>query len=346
MILDEILVQLKKGNKSKAYTIENKSYTYEEFYKFVCNIYEFLLNNNPLKKPVVVYGHKEIFMKASFVACSFAGITYIPIDRSTPKERIELIIKQCKPGLIIGNYDSTSCKTIAEKEINTIMHNELYMNIEKIFMKPENIYYIIFTSGSTGIPKGVKITYNNLNSCIQWLKEITRIKKGVILNQAIFSFDLSVADLYLSLVSGSEHFIIENNKLDFENMFKSLKNSNINFAVMTPSFAELLLLDKSFNSNLLPKLRTILFCGEKLLGKTVQKLQSRFNIPFANNVHNSCCQYNKEDGGAMLVEWWDIFPRRMVDDLHNTIGFDYGIMYYMRSPSVAILYAVTEDGIT
>ena len=42
---------------------------------------------------------------------------------------------------------------------------------------------------------------------------------------------------------------------------------------------------------------------------------------------------------------WDIFPRWVVDDLYDTIGFDYGIMDYLRAPSVAVLYTVTEDGI-
>ena len=277
MILDEILVRLKEGKQDKAYTVNNKSYTYEEFYKYVCNIYNFLQENNVSTKPIVVYGNKEVYMKATFVACSFAGITYIPIDKNIPEERVKSIIEQCKPKLIIGDFNYKNYNTISEKEINNIMNNNFYTDIEKIYMKPKDIYYIIFTSGSTGIPKGVKVTYSNLNSCIQWLKRITNIEKGVILNQAIFSFDLSVADLYLSLVSGSEHFILENNKLDFKKVFTNLKDSNASLAIMTPSFAELLLLDNSFNETLLPNLKTILFCGEKLLGQTVQKLHSRFN---------------------------------------------------------------------
>ena len=39
---------------------------------------------------------------------------------------------------------------------------------------------------------------------------------------------------------------------------------------MTPSFVNLLLLDKSFNSELMPELRKILFCGEKLTAKMKQ----------------------------------------------------------------------------
>ncbi len=201
MILDDILKALKEGKSNKAYTINDKSYSYKELYKFVCNIYHFLIKENKDKKPVVVYGHKEIYMKATFIACSFAGMTYVPIDDSMPKERVEKIIKQVNPLLIIG-------KNISKQKINEIMNEDSYKEVNDIYLKPDDIYYIIFTSGSTGVPKGVKITYKNLNSCINWLKDITRIKKGVILNQANFSFDLSVADLYLSLISGSEHFII------------------------------------------------------------------------------------------------------------------------------------------
>ena len=38
MILDEILKLLKKESDQKAYTVNGKSYTYKELYKYVCNI--------------------------------------------------------------------------------------------------------------------------------------------------------------------------------------------------------------------------------------------------------------------------------------------------------------------
>lgn len=43
MILDEILEKLKKKSEQKAYTVNGVSYTYKELYKYVCNIYYFLL---------------------------------------------------------------------------------------------------------------------------------------------------------------------------------------------------------------------------------------------------------------------------------------------------------------
>ena len=47
----------------------------------------------------------------------------------------------------------------------------------------------------------------------------------------------------------------------------------------------------------------------------------------------------------MLVKWWGISLRWVVDDLRNAIGANDGIMDYLRAPSVTVLYAVTKDGI-
>lgn len=293
MILDDILKNLKDKSFKKAYTINDKSYSYNEFYKFVCNIYHFLISKEIPNKTVVIYGEKDVYMKASFLACSFAGFTYAPIDKSMPYDRIERIIKPVKPGLIIGDLEGSSCEVIKEKEIYEIMTKEEYIDIDKIYLKSDDIYYIIFTSGSTGNPKGVRVTYRNLDSCIKWVSEITNIKDGVILNQANFSFDLSVADLYLSLFTRSEHFILDDNiKRDFRVLFNQLKKSNSTLAVFTPSFADLLLLDRSFSEKLIPNLKTIIFCGERLLNITVQKLYSRFkDIKIINTYGPTECTF-------------------------------------------------------
>ncbi len=292
MLLEEILTKITKNQNNVAYTVGENQYTYKEFYKYVCNIYRVLLIKNSSKRPVIVYGSKEIFMKATFLACSFAGMAYVPIDIGMTENRINSIIEQVKPELIIGNLKS-NIKNISRNEIEKIMNEENYIDINKIYLQPDDIFYIIFTSGSTGLPKGVKVTYRNLESCIEWLKYITKIEKGVILNQASFSFDLSVADLYLSLVSGSNHYILEKQEqLNFKLLFEKLNKSKATLAVMTPSFADLLLLDKSFNENLLPNLKTILFCGEKLLKTTVSKLYERFkNLEIINSYGPTECTF-------------------------------------------------------
>lgn len=277
MFVEDILNILRSNSKQIAYTVDNKEYTYSTLYKYVCNLYNFIIKNNKENLPIIVYGHKEVYMKALIIACILSNNTYIPIDESTPISRVELIKNEVKTKLNFG-------LDISKEEIKNIMENEKFEDNIVLDINLENTSYIIFTSGSTGIPKGVMVSYSNLNTCINWLKNIIKIKNSSIVNLANFSFDLSVADFYLSLVTNSNHYIVGKNKLDFENTFKNLKSSNAELIVATPSYLELLLLEKSFNSKLMPNLKIILFCGEKLSKKTVNKLFSRFdNIRIINS---------------------------------------------------------------
>ena len=160
-------------------------------------------------------------------------------------------------------------------------------------MQDDDIYYIIFTSGSTGEPKGVQITYNNLKSCMRWLESICNINKGIILNQANYSFDLSVADIYLPLLTRCKHYILKRDvQRNYTLLFKELKKSNSDLAVFTPSFLDLLLVDKSFNAELMPNLKTILLCGEKLTNNTVDRLFKRFpSIHLINSYGPTECTF-------------------------------------------------------
>ena len=280
-MLNKILYNLKKYPEDECYQIKEKIYKNKDLYKYVCNIYKFLIKNCKYQDKIIVYGHKEIYMIASFLACSFAGMTYIPIDISIPEERRNKIINQVKHQMII------------DSNIEHIMNNDIYQDISDIYLQCNDIYYIIFTSGSTGEPKGVQITYKNLISCMNWLTKICNINNDIILNQANYSFDLSVADIYLPLLTRSKHYILERDlQRDFPILFKELKNSNARLAVMTPSFADLLMIDKSFNKELMPNLKKILFCGERLTKKTVSKLYERFdNLQIINSYGPTECTF-------------------------------------------------------
>ena len=265
-MLNKILYNLKNYPEDECYQIKDKVYKNKDLYRYVCNIYDFLIKNCKYQDKIIVYGHKEIYMIASFLACSFAGMIYIPIDVAIPEERKSKIISQVQPQIIINS------------DIEKIMDNNVFKEISDIYLQCDDIYYIIFTSGSTGEPKGVQITYNNLQSCMNWLTKICDVSNDIILNQANYSFDLSVADIYLSLLTRSKHYILERDtQRDFPILFNELKNSSAELAVMTPSFADLLMVDKSFNKELMPNLKKILFCGERLTEKTVSKLNERFD---------------------------------------------------------------------
>lgn len=233
------------------------------------------------KTPIIVYGHKNKYMLISFLAVVKSGRAYCPIDISIPNERIKNIISTVNPKIVLCT-EELEILNINKWNINDIKCKcETNKNIEKkYYIHSNDVFYIIFTSGSTGIPKGVQITTDCLNSFLNWSVTLDNIgQKGKLnfINQAPFSFDLSVMDIYTSLIAGGTIIAIDKEKQkNISQMFELLEYSKANVWVSTPSFVEMCLCDKKFNSTLLPELQTFLFCGETLPNKTVSKLMERF----------------------------------------------------------------------
>ncbi|AVQ40690.1 D-alanine--poly(phosphoribitol) ligase subunit 1 [Clostridium botulinum] len=235
------------------------------------------------KTPILVYGHKQHEMIISFLACVKAGHPYIPIDSSLPQERLIDIIESSRVKMIlsVGNlsvkFPDLNVKTISEINKVFLQYRDQIPN-PSFRVSKDDTYYIIYTSGSTGKPKGVQITLGCLESFIKWGLKLSKPKeKDIFMNQAPFSFDLSVMDLYLSLASGSTLFSIDKDMIsNLKELFEYLKGSNITTWVSTPSFAEMCLADSSFNFQLLPNMKLFLFCGETLTNSCVSKLNDRF----------------------------------------------------------------------
>jgi D-alanine--poly(phosphoribitol) ligase subunit 1 len=99
----------------------------------------------------------------------------------------------------------------------------------------------------------------------------------VFLNQAPFSFDLSVMDLYCSLVTGGTLFSISRDLIENpKKLYRALASSGVTTWVSTPSFAQMCLVEDKFAEAMLPRVRRFLFCGETLAPQTAAQLLARF----------------------------------------------------------------------
>lgn len=258
-----------------AYKVNDECITYNELWNHAYNYAQLLKKQGT--SPVIIYGHKNINVIISILACIIADRTYVPVGLCTPLFRVKQIIDITKSSLVLTDNE------ISIENVECINLEELnkYKNY-KIKEHINDIVYIIFTSGSTGIPKGVAISKTNLNNFIDWisnLKPLCDYKDINVLNQASFSFDLSVADLYYSLCNG--HTLVALSNDDYNEIFSTM--SEIDVAVMTPTFMKLCLLNEDFNSKNYPKFKCVYFCGEQLEVKTVKKIYEAFpNLKIIN----------------------------------------------------------------
>lgn len=217
------------------------------------------------RSPIAVLGHREPEILIAFLGAVKSGRAYVPIDTALPQQRIDKIVATSRARTLFGAED------VAEFSRGEIRGDAIHVEKDAPF-------YILFTSGSTGEPKGVIITMACLEHFISWMLAEQRFSKGeVFLNQAPFSFDLSVMDLYCSLATGGTLFSVSRDLIENpKQLYRALANSGVTTWVSTPSFAQMCLLEDTFAEAMLPRVRRFLFCGETLTPQTAAQLLVRF----------------------------------------------------------------------
>lgn len=296
----ELLIRLQQYAESHqnqlAINTEKGALTYGELWqesgKLAAEI-ENILGSN--KNPIVVYGHKSPNIIMFFLACVRSGRAYCPVDTSVPEDRISDIVEKTDCRLILDataldeknsiiesiSDTNSNCRIITAEQAKLITNNSKKSIDQDSALSEDDTFYIIFTSGSTGKPKGVCISAKNLDTFLRWsacLGDDPKEKeKKVFLNQAPFSFDLSVMDLYTSLWSGGTLCTVnKETQSNIGNLMERLAKGQINYWVSTPSFANMCCSEPAFNGELLPELRAFLFCGETLTNAIAKKLKEKF----------------------------------------------------------------------
>lgn len=272
-----------KENKIAA-IVDGNTLTYKGLEENSNALAYYILNEfNDDRTPIVIYGNKENDILVAMIAALKSGRAYVPVDVTFPKDRIENILKEVQPKIVINctNNDlEINYNILSLNDLNKLY--ELYRDKEiesKYWVKDDENCYILFTSGSTGKPKGVQISKNNLDSFIEYFTQYLEVGNDntAILNQPSYSFDLSVMPVYLGLTNGKILYSLS--KKTLENMketFSEIKKSDMRLWISTPAFASMCMQDASFNNELMPNIETMYFIGEILPAKLVVDIRERF----------------------------------------------------------------------
>ncbi|MCR2041990.1 amino acid adenylation domain-containing protein [Parvibacter caecicola] len=263
---------------------EANSVSYAELWDKSDSLAAYLLDNAPVGKPVVVYGHKSALMLVSFVAAIKAGLTYSPIDVAYPADRVNDILDQIGKPLVL---DLSDCGFTGDEDLTAgVLPEGVVSEIAGLggridpscWIKDDTPFYLLFTSGSTGRPKGVQMPSRCADAFLRYFSRFFPLREdGVSFNRVPYTFDVSLFDLIPGLAAGYTLYALEaEEESSMKASFEALSRSDMTVWISTPSYVEMCLADPLFNAELLPKLDTFVLCGEVFRNATALKMLERF----------------------------------------------------------------------
>ncbi|RJT21348.1 AMP-binding protein [Buttiauxella izardii] len=211
--------------------------------------------------PVVLYGHQQAEFASAIYSCLLHNIPYIPVDNIYPAERLKEI---CELASAPYYYD------VEQRTFKST-------GIPAQALEQQDLAYIMFTSGSTGKPKGVQIGRESVWNFMQWVRDDFSLPENpVLMNHAVFSFDLSLIPLLGNLATGGHIVLNAKEDIAAENWLQNLQQKKVSVWVSTPSFAYQKLLNPEFRAEFLTELKVFVFIGEVLSKALVKHLRRLF----------------------------------------------------------------------
>jgi amino acid adenylation domain-containing protein len=140
-----------------------------------------------------------------------AGGGYLPIDPRYPTGRLEFLIADARPVLLLT--DAATAALLPRADVRRLHLDEVaggsgehggLVDTERVrALRPDHLAYLMYTSGSTGTPKGVAVTHRNVTNCIPDLASCLDVPPGArMLAAASVNFDVSVFELFTTLCTG------------------------------------------------------------------------------------------------------------------------------------------------
>jgi amino acid adenylation domain-containing protein len=188
----------------------------------------------------------------SFVVAALAvwkaGGAYLPVDISSPAERVNFILKDAQVPVVLTQKALATPFAVGPWKIIDVDWELNFTqasngNFRDARISPENLAYIIYTSGSTGQPKGVEITHKGLFNLVTWHTsafEITPFDRATQLSN--LGFDAGVWELWPYLAAGaSVHIADDETRLSPDRLQSWFAKEKITASFVSAPLAERLL---------------------------------------------------------------------------------------------------------
>lgn len=145
-----------------------------------------------------------------------AGAGYLPLDPSYPPERLQYMIDDAAPRILLTHsrlapaLPRTSGELIELDRIVGASGNVGTENVVATGTSSRDIVYVIYTSGSTGRPKGTAMGHASMINLLEWHRSALPLAPGErVLQFAALSFDVAFQEIFSTLCGGGTLVLLD-----------------------------------------------------------------------------------------------------------------------------------------
>ena len=235
-----------------------ESYSYSQFARKIGKVQNTLVNSSYSIKSVALTGKKNIDQVAAVLTLYKNDILYVPINSSYPTKTRNSLIAEL--GLSYTLTDGKLGRACEKPDSSRLK---------------ENIAFVLTTSGSSGDHKLIPISKKNVSVFVFWAAKKFLNSSDVVYSVSPLFFDLSVFDLFSTIIAGASLVLAPLNTIDPAIHMKEMIKYQATTCYLTPSLLRQLFLrcsGKTSHSGL----RTLLIAGETLYAKDISNAKLLF----------------------------------------------------------------------
>ncbi|MGA5301848.1 amino acid adenylation domain-containing protein [Nucisporomicrobium flavum] len=203
----------------------------------------------------------------AILAVHRAGGAYLPLDPDYPRARLEFMLEDSRAPLVLTQSEvrdrlpagaaAVACLDAIESEL---AGQPAHPPADAV--AGTDLAYVIYTSGSTGRPKGVQIPHRAMSNFLRSMQERPGVaREDILLAVTSLSFDISVLELLLPLVTGARVVLVSRAAAaDAQELARVLDRAGVTIMQATPSTWRMLV-DSGWAGS--PRLRML--CGGEAL---------------------------------------------------------------------------------
>ncbi|MFD5746479.1 amino acid adenylation domain-containing protein [Streptomyces sp. NPDC127033] len=262
---------------------ERRSLTYREVAAHSAQLAHHLLERGLTPEQVVgISLDRSADMVIGLLAVLQAKCAFVPLDPQWPAARRAVVIEDARVVLQLNNSGehTTHEPSPVAVDLGDWKFGDYPAEAPEATVPGTALAYVIFTSGSTGRPKGAMIRHEAISERLIWqVEEILRFgHDDASLFKAPLSFDISINEIFLPLVSGGRLVVLRpGGERDPHHLISVIAEQRVTFTYLVSSMLDVLL-EIVGDSGRLASLRHVWCGGEVLTPELYERFRTQLDI--------------------------------------------------------------------